>query len=143
MTDLSPQLRLAKLWVSLGWLWISMVIILSLVPPPSMIAEESSLWLLPFNLPYIDKIAHFIAYFILMGWFSQIYHTAYHRRLYLLGFSLLGILLEILQGLGGIRSADWQDVVPNFMGILLAWQLAKTNFAYLLFYLEAKYFLNR
>ena len=141
MTNLSPPLRLAKLWISLGWLGIIMVIVLSLIPPPE-IKESSSLWLLPFNLPYSDKIAHLIAYFILMGWFCQIYHTTYHRRLYLLSFSLLGILLEILQGLGGVRSADWQDAVTNFIGIILAWQLAKTNFAYGLVYLETKYFLH-
>ena len=50
------------------------------------------------------------------------------------------ILLEILQGIGGVRSADWQDAVANFMGIFLARQLAKTHLAYILVYLEAKYF---
>lgn len=144
MANLSPPLRLVKLWLSLGWLWIIMVIIFSLTPSPH---PEESVFLLFFYLPYGDKLAqygdklaHFIAYFVLMGWFSQIYHTNYHRRLYMISFLLLGISLEILQGLGGIRSADWQDVVANSIGIFLAWQLAKTNLAYILVYLEAKCF---
>lgn len=144
MANLSPPLRLIKLWLSLGWLWIIIIIIFSLIPLPHA-GQSAFLWpvnFLPllFNLPYGDKLIHFVAYFVLMGWFSQIYHTDYHRRLYMISFLLLGILLEILQGLGGARSADWQDVVANFMGILLAWQLAKTNLAYILVYLEAKYF---
>jgi len=137
MVELSSPLRLVKLWLSLGWLWIITVVIFSLIPPPP---PEQSVFLLPFDLPYGDKLTHFIAYFGLMGWFSQIYHTDYHRRLYMISFLLLGISLEILQGLGGIRSADWQDVVANFMGIVLAWQLAKTHLAYVLVYLEARYF---
>lgn len=141
MTDLSPPLRLAKLWISLGWLGIIIVMVLSLIPP--LPAPEPSSWLWSLIWLYADKITHFITYFTLMGWFSQIYHSAYHRGLYLLGLSLLGVLLEILQGLGGIRTTDWRDVVSNFMGILLAWQLAKTNLAYLLVRLEAKYCLNR
>lgn len=128
----SPSLRFMKLWLGIGWTLIIAVIVASLMPP-TPINEVL------FNLPHGDKVGHFMAYLILMGWFAQIYHDPRHRFRYMIGFLLLGVILEILQGLSGLREADWKDIVANSLGVLLAWQLAKTHLAYLLISIEHKF----
>ncbi|OQY54377.1 MAG: hypothetical protein B6247_11580, partial [Candidatus Parabeggiatoa sp. nov. 2] len=85
---------------------------------------------------------HFIAYFVLMGWFAQIYHAPRQRLYCMIGFLLLGGLLEVLQGLGETRQADWADALANSIGVLVAWQLTKTRLAYVLTYFEQKW-INR
>ena len=87
----------------------------------------------------MDKIAHFIAYFTLMAWFSQVYHTHLQRLYCIIGFYLLGIILEMAQKLGGIRHADLMDVIANVSGILLAWQLTKSKFNTILVKFEEKW----
>ncbi|EDN66379.1 VanZ like protein [Beggiatoa sp. PS] len=104
------------------------VFILSLIPPPeTMQALDSG-----------DKVGHLLAYFVLMGWFAQIYHTPRQRFYLMIGFLLQGILLEILQDFNPMRQMDWQDVIANSIGILLAWQLTKGRLAHVLAYFEQK-----
>lgn len=126
---MSP-LRLKKLWLSIGWSLVIAVIILSLIPPPPPIMP---------SITYGDKIQHFVAYFILMGWFAQLYHTPQQRLQYMVGFLLLGGLLELLQGVNGIRTADWIDMFANSFGVCLAWQLTKKRFTNVLTSFEQKY----
>jgi len=122
---LSP-LRFEKFWISIGLSLVLLVILLSLtsLPMPSV--------------NYGDKAGHVLAYFVLMGWFAQIYHAPQSRFYYMIGFLLLGGLLEILQGLSGTRFAEWSDMLANTIGVLLAWQLTKNRFAYALVYVEQK-----
>ncbi len=119
-------LRFEKFWIAIGLSLIFLVILLSLtsLPMPSV--------------NYGDKAGHVLAYFVLMGWFAQIYHTPQSRFYYMIGFLCLGGVLEILQGLGGTRYAEWGDMFANTIGILLAWQLTKNRFAYALVYVEQK-----
>jgi VanZ family protein len=119
-------LRYKTLWLSIGISLIITVIVLSLMAPPKDMMEA---------LPS-DKLGHFIAYFVLMGWFAQIYHTNKQRWLYLIGFLILGLSLEILQGLGGVRHADWLDMLANSAGVISAFLLTKTRLAYILVYVE-------
>ncbi|RKZ40125.1 MAG: VanZ family protein [Gammaproteobacteria bacterium] len=116
--DFSSRLGLKKLWVGIGWLLVIAVIVLSLIPSPPLMMQ---------TIDYGDKIGHLIAYFVLMGWFALVYHMPRQRFWYMIGFLLLGGVLEILQGLSGIRHADWMDIVANSIGVLLAWQLTKYN----------------
>ena len=120
-TNLTSHLRFRKLWIVIGWSFVVAVIILSLMPPPPMPA-----------INYGDKIGHIIAYFVLMGWFAQIYHAPRQRIQFMIGFFLLGTVLEILQGFGGIRYAEWADMVANSAGVILAWQLTKKRWGYIL-----------
>jgi len=92
--DFSSRLGLKKLWVGIGWLLVIAVIVLSLIPSPPLMMQ---------TIDYGDKIGHLIAYFVLMGWFALVYHMPRQR-------------LEILQGLSGIRHADWMDIVANRLG---------------------------
>lgn len=118
------------------------IIFLSLAPPPSPSDIEDNFFSFLIQFPYIDKIGHIFAYFILMGWFAQIYHRPRQRMGYLIGFILLGIFLEILQGLSGIRTADWRDELANSFGVLLAWQVTKKHLGQLLVYLEHRFLLR-
>lgn len=126
-------LQLRSLWLSLGWSWVLVIMVLSLMPP-----TPSTQTL--FSIPYGDKLAHFLIYLVLMGWFMQLYHTARQRLSYMIGFILLGIILELLQGISGIRYADGRDVIANSLGILCAWQLTRKRFADLLFNFEHYWF---
>ncbi|MEN9847959.1 MAG: hypothetical protein RL368_699 [Pseudomonadota bacterium] len=119
---INPALQWKVLWLVLGWSLVLLIVYLSLKAPtppsPSF-----------FNLPNLDKVGHCLAYFTLTGWFVQLYVAPRTRLKFALGFIALGIILEILQGLGGMRQADWKDAVANMTGVLLAWQLGKTWFA--------------
>jgi VanZ family protein len=138
-TNLLPSLQYKTLWLSLGWTLVIGVIIASQAPAPPLVTE-SLFSFLPYILPdgilHVDKIEHFTAYFVLMGWFAQIYHQPRIRIRYMIGFILLGIVMEILQGLGGMREADWRDALANTVGIWFAWQVTKTRLAYVLVKIE-------
>jgi len=125
--NLTSHLRFRKLWIVIGWSLVIAVIILSLIPPPPIMSVD-----------YADKIGHLIAYFVLMGWFAQIYHALRQRIQFMIGFLLLGAVLEILQGFGGIRYAEWADMVANSVGVILAWQLTKKRWGYVLSIIERK-----
>lgn len=99
------------IWMLCGWLLVISVIYLSLTPtPPQTMAGFS------------DKIGHFLAYALLMAWWHQIDHNA--CRLALL-FVLMGLLMEILQGIGGIRHADIFDMTANTLGVGSGWFMAR------------------
>ena len=70
---------------------------------------------------YLDKVEHTFAYLVLMGWFAQIYHAANIRLLFAVGLIVMGVGLEILQGLGGVRYFEYGDMVANSSGVLLGW----------------------
>ncbi len=125
-------LKYKKLWLSLGGLIILTISLGSLMPPSSVQKDV-------FLIPHMDKVAHFIAYFILMAWFAQIYHTNKERLYCIVSFSLFGIILEILQGLSGIRQTDLMDALVNIGGVLLAWQLTKVRFNLFLVKFEKKW----
>ncbi|RKZ57858.1 MAG: VanZ family protein [Candidatus Parabeggiatoa sp. nov. 2] len=131
--NILSSLRFKKLWLTIGWSLVIAVIALSLMPPPPPMIS---------SFDFGDKIGHFIAYFVLMGWFAQIYHAPRQRLYCMIGFLLLGGLLEVLQGLGETRQADWADALANSIGVLVAWQLTKTRLAYVLTYFEQKW-INR
>lgn len=131
--NISSQLRWHSLWLSLGILWILLVILLSLTPPlPKSVST--------FHLPYADKIVHFITYFSLMFWFAQLYHQPHYRRYWLMTFIFLGFILEILQGMTGMRQTDSQDALANILGCGLAWYLTRQR--YNRFLLAIEKFLN-
>ncbi len=108
-------LRFGKTWQGLGWAMVACVVWLSLTPqppqPPSFLA-----W---------DKAQHFVAYGGLMAWFGMAFFRHWRWPVFLIG---LGIGLEFLQGLGGIRSFDPFDMVANSIGVGLGIALIKTPF---------------
>lgn len=84
------------------------------------------------GIQHNDKLIHFLAYFILTGWFIQLYRTQSTRILIVLFAVALGFVLEFIQGMISYRSFDWIDAVVNTMGVLSAYLLAGTAFSSLL-----------
>lgn len=68
---------------------------------------------------FADKVAHFLAYAALgaaAAWAQLALFTK--RRVTALALALYGILLEIIQGLGGVRSPEVADAVANALGAI-------------------------
>lgn len=107
------DLHFASVWQATGWGMVVAVIWLSLTPnpphPPAMLT-----W---------DKAHHLLAYTALMFWFAQSFARHWRWPVFLCG---LGFTLEVLQGLGGVRSFDLFDLVANVLGVTLGLVLAMT-----------------
>ena len=110
------MLRYYNLWLSIGWLMVLLVCVLSLISNPPGIEIE---------FKYIDKLGHFFSYFILMAWFAQLFKTTRLRIFYVLFFISMGVMLEVLQGLGGVRFFEYNDMLANTTGVLVAWLVTK------------------
>jgi len=123
------MLRYFKVWLALGWIMVLMVTYLSLTPSPPEIYIE---------FEFIDKVEHFVAYFILMMWFAQLYKTNGGRIFYLVFFILMGITLEILQAMGGVRFFEYSDMLANSLGTLFAWFITKGQLKNIFVMIETK-----
>ena len=121
------MLRYFNLWLSIGWLMVLLACYFSLTPNPP-----------DFNIEfeYLDKVQHFISYFVLMTWFAQLYKTFQARLFYVLFFVSMGVILELLQGLGGVRFFEYSDMLANTSGVVLAWIITKTRLNNLLLSFE-------
>lgn len=107
---------LQRAWLALGWLWVAVVCVSSLLPhPPELVSFDG-----------IDKLEHLLAYAWLMLWFCQVYVTHAARISVLAGLVALGVCLECLQGLSGYRYFEYTDMLANSAGVLLGWGLAQT-----------------
>lgn len=109
----------SKLWVSIGYIAVCMVIYLSLAPQLSVIND----------LQYVDKLGHLAIYSILMCWFSLLYIKKKQQLLLAVGFCLMGISLEIIQDWGGQRHFEYTDMLANIGGVILGWWLSHTRCA--------------
>lgn len=117
-----------SLWILLGWLYVMLVLYGSLSRMPDIE--------IPFN--HTDKLIHFLMYFILAGWFIQLYNVLSQRIIILTGAIMLGIIIEFLQGMTGYRSFDLLDALANSIGAITAFLLAGTSFAVLLEHLDQR-----
>ncbi len=72
-----------------------------------------------------DKVAHFAAYGAL-GFSALVAQVKFFgRRIYAaIILALYGAFLEILQGIGGVRTADFVDAFANGLGVMCAWPAA-------------------
>ncbi len=97
-------------WLALGGLWVAIILWLSLMPIPPQ----------PFTFHFSDKVEHMLAYLWLMGWFAVVCRER-ARRLVAVLLVVMGMVVEILQGLSGYRYFEWADMAANTSGVLLAW----------------------
>ena len=77
------------------------------------------------SFQFADKINHIIAYSMLMGWFVQLYSSRQHQVILAISFCLMGLLLEVLQGMGGHRFFEYTDMAANIIGVFLGWWLSQ------------------
>ncbi|MCW8923116.1 MAG: VanZ family protein [Gammaproteobacteria bacterium] len=107
----NPIHRYKKLWLAMGYALVAIVIYLSVTSHP----PDSGL-----EIPFYDKIGHTLAYFILMGWFAQLYHLKRQRTMYALGFVAMGVAMEYVQSFDPARMAEFADMVANTLGVVIA-----------------------
>ena len=108
---------LRKVWLSFGWLWVAAVFYLSLMPhPPEPVSFEG-----------VDKLEHALAYALLMLWFCQVYVECRTRIKLTLSLLMMGVGIEILQGMSGYRYFEYADMLANSTGVLLGWGLAQAH----------------
>lgn len=123
MNDGQQTLRLTPLWLVIGWSLVLAVVYLSLSHSPPDVG---------LGIEHVDKIGHGLAYFILMGWFVQIYAAQGKRVAFAVGFVAMGVGLEIIQGMGGVRYFEYADMIANTLGVVVAFVFSGTSFQYLL-----------
>lgn len=102
-------LKHLRLYIALGGLYLGALVYLTLSAAPPQGPD----------LPMADKWAHLAGYFLLMGWFGQLAAERRLRANLALSFMVLGALLEVLQGLGGVRQMELADAAANALGVWL------------------------
>jgi len=121
------DLKFRYLWLTIGCAMVLFVIYETLTPNP-----------VEMDVAYSDKLMHTLGYFILMGWFIQLFQQK--KILLMLGvfFIAMGIGLEFLQKAGGVRYFEINDMIANASGVVLATLLLKTPLAEALLWFEKR-----
>ena len=123
------ELRFIRLWLAIGFLLVGVVCFLTLTPsPPDMD-----------DFPEGDKIGHFVAYSTMMLWFGLIYLRGKRYMRVGLAFIVMGIALELIQGMLNYRSFSYLDMGANACGVMIGWLFAGTRLAEALVYVEARF----
>jgi len=122
------ELRFIKLWLAIGFLLVGLVCFLTLIPSPPDMGD----------LPESDKIGHFVAYSTIMLWFGFIYLRGKRYMRVGLSFIIMGIVLELIQGMLDYRSFSYLDMGANASGVMIGWLLARTRLAEALVYVEGR-----
>lgn len=125
MSDVVMQLKLKPLWLLIGFSLILFVVVQSLTPSPVDIGVQ-----------FWDKSLHTIGYFVLMSWFMQIYHSQKAKLFWSLFFICMGVGLEFLQDLGGVRHYEINDMIANCLGVAIGLLLSYTVFSKVLAYID-------
>jgi len=123
------ELRFIKLWLTIGFLLVGLVCFLTLTPSPPDRGD----------FPESDKIGHFVAYSAMMLWFGFIYLRGKRYIRVGLAFIVMGIVLELIQGMLDYRSFSTLDMGANACGVMIGWLLARTRLADALVYVEEKW----
>lgn len=95
---------------------------------------------LDIQFKYLDKLEHMLSYAVLMTWFAQVHQQKQSRIYYALFFICLGITLEIMQGLGGVRFFEYADMLANSIGVGAGYLLTKGQLKSLLKRFEDRFF---
>ena len=128
MFNKNPDLKYRSLWLFVAYSLVAYVIYSSLTSSPVHV-----------DVSYFDKYAHTVGYFILMGWFMQLYHSKRGVTICAVSLIIMGVSLEFLQELTGYRYYEVYDMMANTAGVLLACLLIKTPFPNILYYFETKF----
>ena len=126
-TPTGGGLRFKKIWRSLAYLIILIIIVLSLMPNPDKIT--------PFSTS--DKLMHALAYAVSMFWFGLCFKR---EKLFGIGAGLilLGVALEFIQGQTGYRTMSFYDIVANCVGVFVGLALSFSRLSKFLQYIERR-----
>jgi len=124
----NAPLRFHQLWLVIGWSIVFLVIYLSLNSGGMQVVSGM------FN----DKMSHALGYCGLMLWFAQLYKSLGQRLLLAVLFVVMGIVLEFLQRMGGVRVFEIADMMANATGILIGWLAARLGLDRLLAWFEVR-----
>lgn len=116
------------LWLSVGIGLIGAIVYLTLTSNPIPLPD----------IKMADKVGHLSAYAVLMGWFGQLYTRKNQLIILAVAFCVMGITLEILQGMGGQRMFEYADMMANALGVMLGLWLTRTFFSGFLHGVERK-----
>jgi len=125
----SQSLQYMKFWLLVGWALIFSIVYISLTPKPPDLMN---------GISFGDKISHLVGYSVLMLWFCQLYLGIRQRLLLFVAFILMGVTLEFLQGLGGIRMYEIADMIANSIGVIIGIVLTYVGLGNVLHYIEKK-----
>lgn len=122
--------RWPVLWVGIWLAMIGAVAATSLIP-----ADE----LPPAPFDGVDKVEHFLAYFVLAAYAVMLFAQRRAQALAAAGLIALGVGLEFAQGaLTVSRMADSADALANSLGVLAGLALAPTPVARALLWVERR-----
>lgn len=120
MMQADAKLHYRAEWLFIGYGLVFIVILLSIDPAPAT------------GVSVNDKVAHFVAYGGLMGWFSQIYHQLKQRIAAAILLIILGVTMEFVQANIPGRYYEFADMLANSGGVFLGWLLCLTPLQYML-----------
>ena len=129
MSEQIKKLHFHQVWLFIGWALIGSAIYFSL-NSGGMLGISSFL---------NDMLSHMFGYAGLMLWFLQLYKSLKMRWLIAVLLVCLGVALEYLQGLGGVRVFELEDMVANASGVVVGWLLAVTGLDRILRWFEDRY----
>ncbi len=121
-----------KFYLNYKWLWLSIGCGLVLF----VVYETLTTSPVSIDVPMADKYMHTVGYFILMGWFVQIYQQNKAKLFLGIFFISMGISLEFLQEWGGVRYFEVFDMLANGLGVVIAWALSYTRFSEILYHID-------
>ncbi len=110
------MLKYRNVWLTGGWLLVSLIVYLSLTPHPPE----------PMSFPNADKLEHGFAYAVLSWWFCQIYLSLRQREIVIVTLIAMGVSIEFLQGWSGYRYFEYADMLANSIGAVFGLLLART-----------------
>ena len=107
-------MTLRQAWLTVGWLGVAAVVVLSLIPsPPELLGVQNE-----------DKLEHVLAYALLMWWFAQAWLGRQPRVTTAAGLVALGVAIEFVQGWSGLRTFSPPDMAADAVGVAAGWLLA-------------------
>ncbi len=122
------RLRHPLLWKLFAWSLLATVVFLTLTPSPPKVSMAFLSW---------DKAQHCLAYMLLMWLFAMAWEG---RGLvaWTLFLVCIGVTLEWLQGIMGIRVMEIWDMLANSIGVGLGWAISRTPFRRTLVWIESR-----
>ena len=127
----NPKFKYRGVWLMVGCMLVLAVVYLSITSTP-----------VQFNIgvDWQDKLYHMLAYFVLMFWFVQLYHDRKQMLMIAVLLVSMGIMMEVIQSFDPMRYADYEDMLANTAGVVIAVFMARTWMRNLLFKFERSLF---